>query len=134
MDLWCYLQIIFIVFLETFLPVYSDWVTRETTYINSRLFGCEDCSYPTGLFAYGLFNLSVFGVLAYSFLVGVFLNFIDRVGRSIVSLTPGAVFVYAYLIVNSAVILRTGAPRFYFYDPVKHFSSNICFDCTEISF
>lgn len=102
-----------------FLPVYSDWVTRETTYINSRLFGCEDCSYPTGLFAYGLFNLSVFGVLAYSFLVGVFLNFIDRVGRSIVSLTPGAVFVYAYLIVNSAVILRTGAPRFYFYDPVN---------------
>lgn len=102
-----------------FLPIYSDWVTRETNYINSRIFGCNDCSYPPGLFAFGLYNLSVFGVLAYSFLVGVFLNFIDRIGRSIVSLTPTAVFVYAYLIVNSAVILRTGAPRYYFYDPVN---------------
>ena len=100
------------------LPIHSDWVTRETNVINSRVFGSY-ASYPPGLFAFGLYNLSVFGVLAYSFLIGVFLNFIDRVGRSIVSLTPAAVLVYAYLIVNSAVILRTGAPRYYFYDPVN---------------
>ena len=101
------------------LPTYSDWVTRETNYINSRNFGSLESSYPPGIFAFGFYNLSVFGIFLYSLLIGVFLNFLDKVGQSLVNLTPKANLLYAYLIVNSAVILRTGSPRFYFYDTVN---------------
>ena len=101
------------------LPTYSDWVTRETNYINSRNFGSFESSYPPGIFAFGFYNLSVFGIFLYSLLIGVFLNFLDKVGQSLVNLTPKANLLYAYLIVNSAVILRTGSPRFYFYDTVN---------------
>ena len=101
------------------MPTYSDWVTRETNYINSRNFGSLDSSYPPGLFAFGFYNLSVFGIFIYSLFIGLFLNFLDKIGQSLVNLTPKASLLYAYLIVNSAVILRTGSPRFYFYDPVN---------------
>ena len=101
------------------MPTYSDWVTRETNYINSRKFGSINSSYPPGIFAYGFYNLSVFGIFLYSFFIGLFLNFLDKIGQSLMNLNPNANLVYAYLIVNSAVILRTGSPRFYFYDPVN---------------
>lgn len=102
-----------------FLPVNAEIISNETNMINSRAWGSIDASYPPGIFAYGLYNLSIFGVILYAFFMGIFFQFLDKIGVALLHCSLRLAPVYAYIIVTSLSAMRTGAPRYYFYEPTN---------------
>ncbi len=71
---------------------------------------------PPGVVAFGFYNLGIFGVVIVAFISGFLVKKIDYFFINIVSYAPKFIILYAFAMTKVFTWVRTGIPKFTFYD------------------
>ncbi len=99
-----------------------SWLTNmnaNTIFTNTFYFyGFKEAIVPPGIVAFGFYNLSVLGVIIVAFLSGFLVKKIDYFFINIVSYAPKFIILYAFVMTKVFTWVRTGIPKFTFYDTI----------------
>ena len=103
----------------SFLPFPSQLVGKEIVYLNSQfIINKFDSTVPPGIIASGYYNFGILGVILTAVFIGFFVKKLDFFFINFIKIKSGYTYFYAYVIVFSSTIIRSGVPRYYFYDIV----------------
>lgn len=103
----------------SFFPFSNRIIGKEIVYLNTHFtMNRYESTVPPGIIASGYYNLGVFGVIITAILLGFLIKKLDSFFISFIKAKRGYIFFYAYTIIFSFTIIRTGIPRFYLYDIV----------------
>jgi len=78
----------------------------------------RDSIVPPGVVAFGYYNLGVIGVVIAGFFSGFLVKKIEYFFINIISYNPRFIILYAFILTKVFTWVRTGMPRFTFYDTV----------------
>ena len=102
----------------TFIPI--SWLSNldgNTLYTNTYFFYHErKAIVPPGVVAFGYYNFGVLGVIFIAFFSGVLVKKIEYFFNGVVSYAPQFIILYAFIMTKVFTWVRTGIPKFTFYD------------------
>jgi len=99
-----------------------SWLTNmneNTIFTNTYYFyNLKEAIVPPGVVAFGFYNLSVAGVIIVAFISGYLVKKIDYFFSNVISYAPKFIILYAFVMTKVFTWVRTGIPKFTFYDTV----------------
>ncbi len=92
-------------------------INGNTIFTNTYYFyNLKEAIVPPGVVAFGFYNLGIFGVVIVAFISGFLVKKIDYFFINIVSYAPKFIILYAFAMTKVFTWVRTGIPKFTFYD------------------
>ncbi|NOZ91466.1 MAG: hypothetical protein GXO60_09300 [Epsilonproteobacteria bacterium] len=103
-----------------FIPM--SWLTNldnNTMIMNTYFFyNAKEAIVPPGVVAFGYYNLGILGVMITGFFSGFLVKKIEYFFINLVDYNPKFIILYAFVLTKVFTWVRTGIPRFTFYDTV----------------
>jgi hypothetical protein len=101
-----------------FIPI--SWLSNidgNTLYTNTYFFYHErKAIVPPGVVAFGYYNFGILGVMFMAYFSGVFVKKIEYFFNNVILYTPQFIILYAFIMTKVFTWVRTGIPKFTFYD------------------
>ncbi len=92
---------------------------KNTIYTNTYFFyGRREGIVPPGIVAFGMYNLGILGVVVVAFFSGFLVKKIDYFFEEVIVYAPKLIIIYAFVITKVFTLVRTGIPKFTFYDTI----------------
>jgi len=99
-----------------------SWLTNldnNTMIMNTYFFyNAKEAIVPPGVVAFGYYNLGVLGVIVTGFFSGFLVKKIEYFFINIIEYNPRFIILYAFVLTKVFTWVRTGIPKFTFYDTV----------------
>lgn len=99
-----------------------SWLTNmdsNTIYTNTYFFYNKEAAVvPPGVVAFGMYNLDIFGVMIVGFFSGFLVRKIEYYFTGVIIYAPKFIIVYAFILTKVFTWVRTGIPKFTFYDTI----------------
>lgn len=94
-------------------------MNANTIFTNTYFFyNLREAIVPPGIVAFGLYNLGIFGLLIVAFFSGYLVKKIDNFFIHLIDYSPKFYILYAYIMTKVFTWVRTGIPKFTFYDTI----------------
>lgn len=92
---------------------------KNTIYTNTYFFyGRREGIVPPGIVAFGMYNLGIFGVMIVAFFSGFLVKKIEYFFEGVILSAPKLIIIYAFVMTKVFTLVRTGIPKFTFYDTI----------------
>jgi hypothetical protein len=92
---------------------------KNTIYTNTYFFyGRREGIVPPGIVAFGMYNLGIFGVVIMAFFSGFLVKKIEYFFEGVILYAPKLTIIYAFVMTKVFTLVRTGIPKFTFYDTI----------------
>ena len=99
-----------------------SWLTNmngNTIFSNTYYFyNLKEAIVPPGVVAFGFYNLGIVGVILVAFISGLLVKKIDYFFLNVISYAPKFIILYAFVMTKVFTWVRTGIPKFTFYDTI----------------
>jgi hypothetical protein len=103
-----------------FIPI--AWLTSmngNTIFTNTYFFyNLREAIVPPGVVAFGIYNFGMLGVIITAFISGYLVRKIDLFFINAIGYAPKFIILYAYIMTKVFTWVRTGIPKFTFYDTI----------------
>ncbi len=94
-------------------------MNNNTIFTNTYFFyNLKEAIVPPGIVAFGIYNLGIFGVIIVAFFSGYLVKKIDNFFIYLIDYAPKFFILYAYVMTKVFTWVRTGIPKFTFYDTI----------------
>ena len=94
-------------------------INENTIFTNTYFFyNLKEAIVPPGIVAFGIYNLGIWGVIIVAFFSGYLVKKIDNFFIHLIDYEPKFFILYAYVMTKVFTWVRTGIPKFTFYDTI----------------
>ena len=94
-------------------------INENTIFTNTYFFyNLREAIVPPGIVAFGIYNLGILGVIIVAFFSGYLIKKIDNFFIHLIDYEPKFTILYAYVMTKVFTWVRTGIPKFTFYDTI----------------
>ena len=94
-------------------------MNNNTIFTNTYYFyHLKEAIVPPGIVAFGIYNLGIFGVIIVALFSGYLVKKIDNFFIHLIDYEPKFFILYAYVMTKVFTWVRTGIPKFTFYDTI----------------